>query len=230
MRDSLQRRELLGAQRRAEWRHQRVFVPLQHRARAPQIGDPSGPLLQLRNVFRHRYPKLRWLPVPPLQHVPASALNQADDHRRDPHRSRRHLVLHAVPADLPAVRVFQGRASLLRRRRLPDDGRHGAALLRLADRARAWPRARCATRGHPRAAHRAVPVRRHHLHGPRLADSRRGVPDRGGRAARARCCSSRSASRSISRSSGRTGCSTPSSSTEPCTSRRCCWRSAGCCR
>ena len=37
VRDPLERRELLGAQRRAERRHHRVLVPLEHRRRVAQI-------------------------------------------------------------------------------------------------------------------------------------------------------------------------------------------------
>ena len=107
-------------------------------------------------------------------------------------------------------------AAQLRRRRLPDHGRHGAGPVRLADRARARARARRPARGDRGAADRSVPVRRAHADEPRRRDAGRGLQDRRRRARSRRSGSCSCAWRSTWRSSGPTGWSTRPSSTARC--------------
>ena len=119
-------------------------------------------------------------PVPPLQHVAAARFDQVAGYCRNPGRSRRHLVPAAVCADLLAVWIVPQRAALLRRRRIPDDRRHGSVVLRLAGPARARARIRGPAAGDRRDPDRPVPVRGLHPDESRHADARRGAGDRGG--------------------------------------------------
>ena len=121
-------------------------------------------------------------PVRPLQHVRGAETDEADGCVRHPRRGGRRLVPDAVPGHPLADTVVPRRPAQLRRRRLPHDGGQRTAVLRLADRPRARPRARRPARGDRGPRDPAVPVRRHHPDVARLPHPRGGVPDRGRRA------------------------------------------------
>src|SRR5437588_1177429 len=123
-------------------------------------------------------------PVPPLRDGAPSWLHQADGPVRDSDRGRWDLVPDPVPDDLLAVGSVPAGTSQLRGHGLPDDGRDRAAVLRLTGSARARSRAGGTPPGNRGSTDRAVPVRRTDAYEPRRCVARRGVQDRGRRAAR----------------------------------------------